>query len=237
MPLNVEDNDEETACVNRYLERIDELNDPAFEDLGNYVALQRLVEQTAVAANRRTRTRDTFEFPPALESHAAVLDAIRNWKTPAMFPLAKVRPQTPRAADVSHGASTGSSATSNANLHDESRARSEAAVRDCIAGFEAGDAARVASLFAARARVVTPFDGSVAASAYLQKVVRRSGGARMTLHQLAEGTLGCVRATGYFLFDGWRRASMVQIDECFNVFNYVLSVDRSSGQLLSLVVI
>ena len=77
------------------------------------------------------------------------------------------------------------------------------AVREYLLALEAGDVARIVSLFEPDGWVLSPFLGRMTASEFFPKVVEASSGTKLTVHDILISSEGRPRAVGYFLYDWW----------------------------------
>jgi len=107
------------------------------------------------------------------------------------------------------------------------------AVREYLLALEAGDVARIVSLFEPDGWVLSPFLGRVAVREFFPKVVDASSGTKLTVHDILISSEGQPRAVGYFLYDWWLKDGSKVSFECADVFTF----NPKTGKILSMVIL
>lgn len=106
-------------------------------------------------------------------------------------------------------------------------------VHDYLAALQAGDVAKLVSLFAPDGWVLSPILGRVAAGEFFAKVAQASSGARLTVHDVLASVEGHARAAAYFRYDWWLKDGALVSFECADVFDF----DPATGAIRSLVIL
>ena len=109
----------------------------------------------------------------------------------------------------------------------------KAAVHEYLAALEAGDVAKVLSLFSAAGWVLSPLLGRMSAQEFFPKVVAASSATELTVHDVLVSGEGHPRAVGYFLYEWWLRDGSKVAFECADVFNF----NPSSGKIESMIIL
>jgi len=107
------------------------------------------------------------------------------------------------------------------------------AVREYLLALEAGDVARIVSLFEPDGWVLSPFLGRMTACEFFPKVVDASSGTKLTIHDILISSEGQPRAVGYFLYDWWLKDGSKVSFECADVFTF----NPKTGKILSMVIL
>jgi len=107
------------------------------------------------------------------------------------------------------------------------------AVREYLLALEAGDVARIVSLFEPDGWVLSPFLGRMTACEFFPKVVDASSGTKITIHDILISSEGQPRAVGYFLYDWWLKDGSKVSFECADVFTF----NPKTGKILSMVIL
>ena len=107
------------------------------------------------------------------------------------------------------------------------------AVREYLLALEAGDVARIVSLFEPDGWVLSPFLGRMTAREFFPKVVDASSGTKLTVHDILISSEGQPRAVGYFLYDWWLKDGSKVSFECADVFTF----NPKTGKILSMVIL
>jgi ketosteroid isomerase-like protein len=92
------------------------------------------------------------------------------------------------------------------------------AVRDYLTALEAGDVARIVSLFEPNGWVLSPFLG------------RRT---KLTVHDIFISAEGQPRAVGYFRYDWWLKDGTRVSFECADIFTF----NQETGKISSMVIL
>lgn len=107
------------------------------------------------------------------------------------------------------------------------------AVREYLLALEAGDFARIVSLFEPDGWVLSPFLGRMTAREFFPKVADASSGTKLTVHDILISSEGQPRAVGYFLYDWWLKDGSKVSFECADVFTF----NPKTGKILSMVIL
>ncbi len=107
------------------------------------------------------------------------------------------------------------------------------AVREYLLALEAGDVARIVSLFEPDGWVLSPFLGRMTVREFFPKVVDASSGTKLTVHDILISSEGQPRAVGYFLYDWWLKDGSKVSFECADVFTF----NPKTGKILSMVIL
>ena len=107
------------------------------------------------------------------------------------------------------------------------------AVREYLIALEAGDVARIVSLFELDGWVLSPFLGRMTAREFFPKVADASSGTELTVHDILISSEGQPRAVGYFLYDWWLKDGSKVSFECADVFTF----NPKTGKILSMVIL
>ena len=221
MPFNIELSDQETRCLQRYFERVDETEDLSFLHPEEYLAFQRIAGQVCSAGC----AADALE-------HSILWYGQRDRASDAASVLAygtETRQSGARcvfAAKAVEWEEYGDGAVAEqATVH--------TLVAQCLRAFEAGDPAAVLALFADDARVFSPFLGYGSARDFVSSVVG-SVGARLTLHDVLTNREGRPQAVGYLLLEGCGDGDDSAAGD---VFYYVLNIDASRNVVRSMIML
>jgi hypothetical protein len=231
MSFNVELTEEETLCLHRYFERVDETEDLAFRHPSEYLALQRVARQICSAgAMKLSRNYEQLR--------ALARGFIRPWKSlVAANPGFAHAGSSIGAGPSRHGANPREFAPDEAGfaaVSDVSDVRS--IVEACVAAFEQGDVQTLAALFADDAHVFSPFFGYQSAREFLMAIMNASGSVRLTLHGIADNIEGRPQALGYFLRE--ERPGVVEASgDSGEVFYYALNLDASGSTIQSMIIL
>jgi hypothetical protein len=236
MSFNVELTEEETLCLHRYFERVDETEDLSFHNPAEYLAFQRIAGQISRASSKVLKT-----------SHDKLLDVarravMRGFGGDIPAPMFSRRLASQITAPCSSHPPAPRQETS-ASADDTSEApsaafRAEAVALQCMAAFDTGDVDKIIDLFSMDARVVSPFLGCLTARKFLPKVMGTSSRARLTFHDVLTNREGRPQALGYFLYGGWQTDKRGDAAvERHGVFNYVLNIDPSARCIHSMIVL
>jgi len=231
MAFHVELTDEETLCLHRYFERVDETEDLTFLDAAEHRAFQRIASQVCKASTAALK----FNCDKLLDVARRAL--ARGFGGDIQGPMAGSRTDIRLATSRSEASLRGESSRSGGGQSASLRFRAETLALDCQAGFEADDLERLTALFARDARIVSPFLGCLTAREFLSKVVAPSGGARLTLHDVLTNIEGRPQARGYFLYGGWQMPARETSAERQGVFNYALNIDGSACGIRSMIIL
>jgi len=106
-------------------------------------------------------------------------------------------------------------------------------VREYLLAIEAGDVARIVSLFEPDGWVLSPFLGRMTVREFFPKVVDASSGTKLTVHDILISSEGQPRAVGYFLYDWWLKDGSKVSFECADVFTF----NPKTGKILSMVIL
>ena len=236
MPFNVELTEEETLCLHRYFERVDETEDLSFLNPAEYLAFQSIAGQVSKASTTVLKS-----------SHDKLLDVARDavvrgfhGDMPAPKFSGRVASQITAPTSTHPPAShRETSMRIGCEIDAQSPAfRAEAVALECMAAFESGDVDKVIGLFSVDARVVSPFLGCLTAREFLPKVIGASNRARLTLHDVLTNREGRPQAMGYFLYSGWQSGKRGDAAaERHGVFNYVLNIDPAARSVQSMIVL
>jgi ketosteroid isomerase-like protein len=107
------------------------------------------------------------------------------------------------------------------------------AVREYLLALEAGDVARIVSLFEPDGWVLSPFLGRMTAREFFPKVVDASSGTKLTVRDILISSEGQPRAVGYFLYDWWLKDGSKVSFECADVFTF----NPKTRKILSMVIL
>lgn len=107
------------------------------------------------------------------------------------------------------------------------------AVREYLLALEAGDVARIVSLFEPDGWVLSPFLGRMTVREFFPKVIDASSGTKLTVHDILISSEGQPRAVGYFLYDWWLKDGLKVSFECADVFTF----NPKTGKILSMVIL
>ncbi len=107
------------------------------------------------------------------------------------------------------------------------------AVRDYLTALEAGDVARIVSLFEPNGWVLSPFLGRMTACEFFPKVVEASSGTKLTVHDIFISAEGQPRAVGYFRYDWWLKDGTRVSFECADIFTF----NQETGKISSMVIL
>ena len=107
------------------------------------------------------------------------------------------------------------------------------AVREYLSALEAGDVARIVSLFEPDGWVLSPFLGRMAAVDFFPKVAEASSGTKLTVHDILISSEGHPRVVGYFHYDWWLKDGSKVSFECADVFTFNLK----TGKIISMVIL
>jgi hypothetical protein len=241
MPMHVELTDEETRCLHRYFERVDETDDLSFRHPGEFLAFQRIASQVCRASAAKlarnyakllTFARTFVSRPPARQHAIATIgaNAGETAGTSARFAGAG-------AHEVTDGDDTTRSGESSPQLAIAAAARS--IVDTCVAAFDERDTQTLIALFADDARVFSPFFGYQDAGRFLADLFGRRSGAKLTQHGIVTNIEGRPQALGYFLLDA--EPAHFDADDMSggggDVFYYVMNLDASASAIQSMIVL
>jgi len=215
MPVNVELTDQETRCLQRYFERVDQTEDLTFLHPEEYLAFQRIAGVVCSAGIADGDIARSILWYGQRDETANVGDVVASGDSRSV--LASASPDVVADTDVAVVA--------------DSAVR--ALVTECIRAFDSGDPAAVLALFADDARAYSPFLGYGSARDFVASVVG-SVGARLTLHDVLTNREGRPQAVGYLLLEGWCDGEQGSAGE---VFYYVLNIDASRNVVRSMIVL
>jgi len=236
MPFNVELTEEETLCLHRYFERVDETEDLSFLNPAEYLAFQRIAGQVSRASTAVLKSSQDKLLDVARES------VVRGFGGETPVPRFSGRVANQITAPFStHPPSPRCEASTPADGESDAPSpvfRAEVVALECMAAFETGDLDKVIGLFSVDARVVSPFLGCLTARDFLPKVIGNSNRARLTLHDVLTNREGRPQAMGYFLYSGWQSGKRGDASaERHGVFNYVLNIDPAGRSIQSMIVL
>lgn len=232
MSCNVELTEEETLCLHRYFERVDETEDLSFLHPAEYMAFQRIAGQVCKASSAMLRSN--YNKLLELARHSVAHGATVEWAT-----LKSATSATHRQAQAPEPRVSGPD--QSWALQDDppaapsAESRVEALLRECREAFETGDLDKAVALFARDATIVSPFGGYESAHAFLPCIVAAPGGARLTFHELRTNVEGRPQALGHFLYAG-QGSDPNDAAEDVDVFNVVLNVDAASTGIRSMII-
>ncbi len=106
-------------------------------------------------------------------------------------------------------------------------------VQEYLLALEAGDVARIVSLFEPDGWVLSPFLGRMTTSEIFPKVVEASSETKLTVHDILVSSEGQPRAVGYFLYDWWLKDGSKVSFECADVFTF----NPKTNKILSMVIL
>ena len=229
MPFNVELTEEETLCLHRYFERVDETEDLSFRHPAEHLAFQSIAGQVCRANSmmKGAKARHVLE-----EARAAIVRDSRaglEWGRRSIPHFGE-----PIAMRESADAADPTQVNSEQIESDPLRARVETVMRICIARFEAGDPDGVAALLARDARIVSPLGCHTACDFLPHIVAGGSSGARLTLHDVRMNVEGRPQALGYFLYDGWGSYASAKKS---GVYHCVLNIDPVAMRVQSMIIL
>jgi hypothetical protein len=235
MSCHVELTEEEILCLHQYFQRVDETEDLSFLYPAEYVAFQRIARQVCKASAAMLKSNYNRLIELARQSVGG--GASGDWTAPKAASRAMSR--TGIAVPVFGVPKSTPSPTvaGDAFAVPPAEPYIEALLRDCVAGFEAGDVEKAIALFSFDARIVSPFRGCQTAREFLSQVVAEAGGARITFHEMRANVEGRPQALGYFLYDGWRTSADDRVMDDVDVFNLVLNVDAWGTSIQSMIVL
>jgi hypothetical protein len=239
MPLHVELTDEETRCLHRYFERVDETDDLSFRHPGEFLAFQRIASQVCRASAAKFA-----------RNYAKLLSFARTFVTRSPAPRHSLATAGANAGE-SPGASAHFSSSETRDVIDcDDRARSNdsspdgaiaAAARSivdaCVAAFDERDTQTLIALFADDARVFSPFFGYQDAGRFLADVFGRRSGAKLTQHGIVTNIEGRPQALGYFLLDSEAAHFGASEAGSGDVFYYVMNLDATASAIQSMIVL
>ena len=235
MSCNVELTEEETLCLHRYFERVDETEDLSFLYPAEYVAFQRIAGQVCKASAAMLKSNYNKLLEVARQSVGGGVSS--EWKAAKATARAAPRTTVPVPSPGVPKFRQPLVAARDALDVPPAEPFIEELLGDCIAAFDAGDAERVLALFSFDARVVSPFHGCQTAREFLSRVVNGANGARLTFHEVRTNVEGRPQALGYFLYDGWRTNQDDRVMEDVDVFDLVLNIDSWGTSIQSMIVL
>jgi len=106
------------------------------------------------------------------------------------------------------------------------------AVREYLVALEAGDVARIVSLFEPNGWVLSPFLGRMMAREFFPKVVEASSGTKLTVHDILISAEGKPRAVGYFLYDWCLKDGTKVSFECADIFTFTPETGKISSMVI-----
>ena len=106
-------------------------------------------------------------------------------------------------------------------------------VQEYLSALEAGDIARIISLFEPDGWVLSPFLGQMPAREFFPKVVEASSRTKLTVYDILISAQDQPRAVGYFLYDWWLQDGSKVSFECADVFTF----NPKTGKILSMVIL
>jgi hypothetical protein len=227
MPFNVELTEDETRCLQRYFERVDETEDLSFMHPEEYLAFQRIAGQVCRAGQAMPESEREPEPIAEAISQAGIEEV------GAASSAGRIRGLRNHSASARPGAFQ--AGMDDGDVVVAATSKVQALVASCIRAFESGDPLAALSLFADDARVFSPFLGYCPASVFVPKVVG-PGGARLTLHDVLTNLEGRPQAVGYFLFERGAADDASKRGRS-DVFYYVLNIDASNNVVRSMIVL
>lgn len=213
MPFSVELSEEETECLQRYFERVDETEDFSFHHPTEPLAFRSLIGQLSTEALQT-------DAPGGIARLRRVIARMAGRGVFARGPARNAAREAPSNAQ---------SPSVSASM----RARAaRGIVHDCIRAFASNDRAALVAIFVRDAHVVTPFHGRKTVPDFLQAVLAAPGGARLTCHALRRNIEGRPQALGYFIHESWSAQDASQA----GVFNCVLNISAQVDGIQSMIV-
>ena len=233
MPFNVELTEQETRCLQRYFERVDETEDLSFLHPEEFLAFQSIAGQVCRAGVSLAEA----DCPPPWETGRGA-DTRARADARLCAEAAGVVRESQRACEAA-GFAACPAIAGDGDIAVLAESPVRALISACLRAFEAGDLLTALSMFSDDARVFSPLLGYCSAREFLTSVVGATG-ARLTLHDVLTNIEGRPQAVGYFLTGTWAPGGDAKGDESLDdpdVFYYVLNIDASRNVVRSMIVL
>lgn len=231
MSCNIELSEEETLCLHRYFERVDDTQDLSFVHPAEYMAFQRIAGQVCktgaamlqascnrLLENARESASRGTEWPSASSGVAASACRSSVAATGPTFNAMEASPTSEATPDA----------------FEETRIR--ILLCELRAAFEHGDLADAKALCAHDAQVVSPSHGAEPASAFLTRTFASRGPARLRLHEVRTNIEGRPQALGHLSYDESRAGGFEARDDV-EVLDVAINIDAQRTRVRSMIVL